>query len=718
MTNKTIIYQVAVAFNSNNSIWDYKSTKKLNIGQIVKVSVKNKEYLGVIWGNDSSNILPDKLKEILEIYKDFYIKKEILEFLKKLSTYTMSPLGGFIKLYLSHEQYLKKFTTAYISLLSDHISEIKLTPKRRQIIEFLKQHNNTYLKERLTEHFSRNIINELINKGVLKEYSCAEKFQDELYEFHLLRLNSYQEKSYLELKPNIFSGYKCSLFAGVTGSGKTEVYLKLIADILPETKGQILIMLPEIMLTKEMVKRFQDRLGKLPLIWHSGLTLKERRRTYQHILSGKSAIIIGARSALFLPYQNLSLIIVDEEHDPSYKQEETIIYNARDAAVLLANSLNIPIILSTATPSIESYHNVLKNKYFYSSLKVRHKEIEPPEILIEDLNKTKLPLDKYISPNLFHLMNKEIDRGKQVLLFLNRKGFAPITICNECGFTYKCRNCSTNLVYHDSRKIYLCHYCGFIKKATNDCPSCHKLESFRYCGAGIEKILEEVKNYFPDKKIAVLSSDYLHIKNSHEVLKDIHLGNVNIIIGTQIISKGYHFKKLSLVGVIDADVGLLNADLRAAEKNFQIINQVVGRAGREEKGKAFIQTYYPKNNLLEAIKKSDYEGFYQYELNIRKIAELPPFKRLVALIISSPSKPDLIKFLQKMQLHQFDTKNIMVMGPIEAPIYIIRSNYRYRFLLKADFNVNIQQYIRKWLKNIALPHNIKLKIDVDPYSFM
>lgn len=649
------IFQVALAINGSKSIFDYTCNHDLQLGQIVAVELRKKLYLGIIWSKNPSEVQFDKLKNITHIYENFSLTKEILKFLYTLSSYNLTPLGSLLKLYLPNERYFK----------------VK-----------------------------------------------PQESSNELYNFNLPKLNPEQEKAYKILKTTTGNGYQTTLFSGVTGSGKTEVYLHITKEVIERTKGQILILLPEIMLTNNMVYRFKERLGTKPLTWHSGIGTKAKKNIISKIASGKQAIIVGARSALFLPYKNLSLIIVDEEHDQSYKQEENVIYNARDAAVLLAKILNIPAILASATPSIESYYNGTKNKYVHCHLAIRHKEVELPEIFIEDLHTKKLMRGQYVSRNLLHKIAQEISKGKQALLFLNRKGFAPITICNNCSFTYKCSHCSTNLVYHQARNIYLCHYCGHSLKSSSHCPSCNMQDSLRYCGAGIEKVSEEVKQYFPDKNIDILSSDHLNKKNYQEIFDNINSGKTDIIIGTQIISKGYHFRNLSCVGVIDADLGFLDADLRSAEKNFQVINQVVGRAGREEKGIAIIQTYYPENKMLQSLQKGDYQNFYKYELSLRNIAALPPFKRLIAIIISSANKPAINKFLKKLTQERLYSQNIEIMGPIEAPIYKLKGRFRYRFLLKSDIKINLQQYVREWLKNVAVPSNIRLKIDVDPYNFL
>ncbi|MEQ9116164.1 MAG: primosomal protein N' [Rickettsiales bacterium] len=652
------VHRIAVTLSHSKCLLDYKHADDLELGQIVSITVRNKDYLGAVYLNNiTSEIEENKLKSISKVFSGCILPTAIMSFIEKLSRYTLNSFGTILKMYLPNEDILKSKKTDEI--------EVK-----------------------------------------------------ESYQFKIPTLNNYQEGAFCVLRKQCEVGYSANLLFGVTGSGKTEIYLKILEEKYKNQGGQFLILLPEIALTNNMVRRFEKRFGSRPRVWHSGATKKEKREIFSRIISGEDIIVVGARSSLFLPFKRLSLIVVDEEHDQSYKQEESPTYNARDASVLLANISNIPIILASATPSLETYNNTKNKKYNIVEVNFRHLDVELPDVIVEDLHKAKLPIGKFLTPNLIHQIDKTLKEKKQVMLFLNRKGFAPITICSSCGFCYKCDDCSSTLVYHQSRKEYVCHYCGQYEKVQKLCPSCSKENSMRYCGAGVEKIKEEVSRFFPEKNIATLTSENAKKQGYVDLFKKIENQEIDIIIGTQIIGKGHHFSNITLVGVVDADIGILDSDLRAGEKSYQMISQVVGRSGREKKGKALIQTFYPKSPVVTSVCRGDYKKYYDQELDIRNETKMPPFGRLVSIIVSSPSKEKLLGFIKELDKNVIFSKYVKVLGPVEAPIFKINKNFRYRFLLKSGLKINIQDYVKEWLKNVPVPHNIFLKIDVDPYNFL
>ncbi len=712
--NRYQTYQVAIAINHSANIFDYFYDGDIQIGQIVCVELKNKEYLGVVVSKNPSTLDPQKIKAVKSLLQGFILSPKIMLFIDKIAKYTMQPFGSFLKLHLQSTEFYKADSEKFISIINGE-SRDSLSKKSQEIYDYLCQAGKAPLKD-ISSKFSKHSMRNLLDKKIIASAEIEATPSDENYEFSLVDLNSDQEKTYHEMKVNKLESH-AMLLHGITGSGKTEIYLHFIKDVIERFGGQILILLPEIMLTNELVNRISQRIGRMPLVWHSKISKKEKRQIFQKISHGKKAIIVGARSALFLPYKNLSTIIVDEEHDNSYKQDEGLCYNARDFSVWLAHILDVPIILSSATPSVESYYNARTGKYKYLSLLERHRRISKPTIEILDLKEKRLEKGRFITDELMHAIAKEVSNQKQVVLFLNRKGFAPITICNSCSHNIKCQNCSTNLVYHKRRNRYLCHHCDYSINFTNDCSNCGEKDSLRFCGAGIDKIYEEIKQYFPDKKVISLSSDESQDEIGQKI-QDIHDAEADIIIGTQLISKGYHFANVSLVGVIDADIGVLGADLRSGEKMFQIINQVVGRSGRESQGKAIIQTYYPDSAILQSIKNNDIESFYKNELYHRQATNMPPFGKIAAIIISGKNLHQLQLFLDDLKKCIPHQRAVEILGPVESAIYILRQNFRYRFLLKSSSNVNLQQLIKEWLSKVVVPNNIKLKIDVDPYNFL
>ncbi len=510
---------------------------------------------------------------------------------------------------------------------------------------------------------------------------------------------------------------KIFLLDGVTGSGKTEVYLEVAKKALMQGK-QVLILLPEIALSEQLLIRFENYFGSKPIVWNSGLTPARRRENWKAIIYGQARLIVGARSALFLPYHNLGLIIVDEEHDQSYKQEEGVIYHARDMAVMRGKYEKIPVILVSATPSVESYENARSGKYIKIALENRHGSAGLPDIQIVDMKKQKIPSGSWISDILHEQIKKNISDKKQSLLFLNRRGYAPLTICRTCGEKIGCPNCDTTLVLHKGRGILLCHHCGYIMSKPSNCPSCES-DALVESGPGVERLEAEVMALFPDAKIQVMTSDTIqNSSNAKELINKMISGEVDILIGTQMIVKGYHFPKLTLVGVIDADMGLSGTDLRASERTYQMLHQVAGRSGREdEKGLAVIQTYYPEHPVIQSIISGERDKFLEAELDARKNAKMPPFLRLASVIISGKTQEESKAFSNLLSTKIPRAENIKVMGPAPATIAYLRGRYRFRFLIVAEKRFNVQKYIKDWLSSVVTPPSIMVRTDIDPYSF-
>ncbi|WP_353269813.1 primosomal protein N' [Wolbachia endosymbiont (group A) of Myopa testacea] len=525
--------------------------------------------------------------------------------------------------------------------------------------------------------------------------------------------------------------YSVTLLDGETGSGKTEVYLSAIAKLVETlNSAQILILLPEIVLTSQLVNRVRGQISKNLVEWHSRLTPKIRRNNLLNIASGNAQIIIGARSALFLPYKNLKLIIIDEEHDSSFKQEQGIIYNARDMAIILAKFENIPIILSSATPLLETIHHVKSGNYNHVKLTKRFGGAELPLIKVVDMRNNK----QWISSELFESIKQTIEKKQQVMLFLNRRGYAQLAVCKKCGYKISCLNCAVWLTYHKKKNALLCHHCSYQLKLPEKCSDCQSEQSFFLYGVGIERLLEEMVKLIPNAKTAMISSDQKSVSNVIDlVLKE----EVNIIIGTQIIAKGHNFPKLTLVGVMNADLSLENSDLRAAEKTYQLLHQVAGRSGRfNEKGMVIVQTNNPESAIIKALLHQKRDSFYEIELKSRREAKMPPFSRLIALIICGKNQiatqkaaNEIVKSLlchtsssttciQEKNVSA-DKKEFEILGPSPAAINFLNNKYRYRVLLKIHnkHSLSIQKKLKCWIKNCNLNSSIAVIIDVDPVSF-
>lgn len=508
------------------------------------------------------------------------------------------------------------------------------------------------------------------------------------------------------------------LLEGVTGSGKTEVYFEIIESILKEG-GQSLILLPEIALSTQWLQRFKARFGFEPAVWHSDLPPGKRKATYKAIIEGKAAVTVGARSALFLPFSNLKLVIVDEEHDGSYKQEEGVIYNARDMAVVRAKLSDACCILASATPSLESEMNVRSEKYGHIQLTSRYGGAQFPDVKLIDLRKVRLPSQSWISPQLRTSLEETLQRGEQAMLFLNRRGYAPLTLCEGCGERIMCPQCSISLVQHKSHSKLLCHHCGYLTSQPSSCSACHAEDSFKSIGPGVERIYEEVKTFLPEARCALLTSDHLTTpKKIKECVENIQNHEVDFLIGTQIMAKGHHFPLLTLVGVIDGDSALSGSDLRAAEKSFQLLHQVAGRSGREARqGQVFIQTYLPEHPLMQALVHHNKAQFLALEGEQRQLHDFPPFGRLAALILSGKKKEDVEKAARILARTFPETEKAILLGPTPAPLSYLRGRHRWRLLIKTAKHFPIQSLLQHWLSLTPLHPSLKLQIDIDPYSF-
>ena len=727
-----------------NEPFDYSVESKKDgvcVGQVVLVPFGKRKNVGIIVGEGTRTIPKEKLKRIEEIYEINPIPQPSIELINFLANWYCVYKGLVLKMVLSpveaitSTEYKKVYKSKFQD--SDEIEEInkyKITSKRKLILDFLFKSKQAVFQEDLIDNtgVSKSILKDMTKKNLIVEELVKKQAYSNLkvpnynkIKFEINKLLNSEQKNAVE-KINVSIKKKkpdCFLLDGVPGSGKTETYFQTVKTCLDEGK-QILILLPEISLTPDWEKRFHQSFSFAPLVWHSGITKTKKKQIWLSALNSSAGVIVGARSALMLPILNLGLIIVDEEHDPAFKQEEGVRYNARDMAIYKAIRSSVPIVLASATPSLETYHNMKIGKYIHLTLPKRATGAALPDIKLIDLKANTPERGKWISSVLTNEIKSKLDNREQSLLFLNRRGYAPLTICNSCGNKIKCVNCETWLVEHRSQNTLVCHHCGYTKRISNTCDICGAEGQIKACGPGVERIEEEINQLFPEAKLTVLSSDTMKSqKTLVKTLEKIKNNKVDIIIGTQMIAKGHDFPDLKLVGIIDSDVGLSGGDLRASERSFQLLQQVSGRSGRhsideQDKGVVFLQTYDNENPIIRAIAKNNRDDFFEKELSSRKNANMPPFGRLAAIILSSKYEKKLDGFASELLRVAPLFKNVKIFGPAPAPLYFLRGKYRRRFLIKSDKTVNIQDVLLNWTNKIKTPHNVKLTIDIDPFSFM
>jgi primosomal protein N' (replication factor Y) len=514
-------------------------------------------------------------------------------------------------------------------------------------------------------------------------------------------------------------GFSATLVDGVTGSGKTEVYFEAVAEAIRRDK-QVLILMPEIALTAQFLDRFAARFGVRPAEWHSELAPRKRARTWSAVAAGEVSVVVGARSGLFLPYSGLGLIVVDEEHDPAYKQEDGVRYHARDMAVVRARETRIPIVLASATPSVETVVNARRGRYAHLHLPERFGGQHLPSVEAIDLRREGPPRGRFISPRLAEAVKIALERGEQALLFLNRRGFAPLTLCSACGHRMACPNCDAWLVDHRFKRRLVCHHCGYAMPPPEQCPKCEAKGSFVAVGPGVERLEHEAAELFPGARMLVLSSDLVDsMERLRQELDDVAQGRFDIVIGTQLVAKGHHFPKLNLVGIVDADLGLSNGDPRAAERTFQMLHQVVGRAGREVgRGYGYLQTHQPEHPVMRALIAQDRDAFYAAEIEVREKAGYPPFGRLASLLISGADRHATEAHARRIAAVSPVHDQVRVLGPAEAPLAVVRGRHRFRLLVKSPRSFDLSAYLREWLAVAPKAKGtLKLEVDVDPQSF-
>jgi primosomal protein N' (replication factor Y) len=694
-------------------------------GDIVCVPLGPREATAVVWAeNPKPDIrLDNRLKDVEEKLELPPLRPELRSFVDWVANYTVSSRGMVLRMCLRMGEHLGAERERVGVRLAGSPPQ-RMTTARRRVLELLADGMTRAKGEAVRDAgVSAGVVDGLIDEGtletlVLPPEPVAEKPDPD---FMQPEFGADQAAAAAALKATVAQGgYAVTLLDGVTGSGKTEVYFEAVADTIRAGR-QSLILMPEIALTAQFLDRFAARFGVRPAEWHSELSPRKRARTWRAVAGGEASVVVGARSALFLPYADLGLIVVDEEHDPAYKQEDGVHYHARDMAVVRGHIARIPVVLSSATPSIETIVNARRGRYARVALPERFGGQLMPAVEAIDLRQAPPPRGRFISPVLAGEVLTAMERKEQALLFLNRRGYAPLTLCRACGFRFSCPNCDSWLVDHRFRKRLVCHHCGFSTPHPAQCPKCHAENSFVACGPGVERLEGEVRELFPEARVLVLSSDLVAtVERMREEFADIAKGLFDIVIGTQLVAKGHHFPMLNLVGVVDADLGLSNGDPRAAERTFQLLHQVVGRAGRDAGiGRGFLQTHQPEHPVMRALIAQDREAFYDAEIGLREKTHYPPFGRLASIVVSGPDKHEAEAHARAVARAAPKAEEVRVFGPAEAPLALVRGRHRLRLLIRAPRSFDLSAYMREWLS--AAPKakgNIKIDIDVDPQSFL
>ncbi|MCC0003297.1 MAG: primosomal protein N' [Methylobacteriaceae bacterium] len=712
---------------------------RLAPGDIVDIPLGTRETAGVVWAVRETGAASN-LKAVTARRGAPPLRRNLLRFIDWVARWTLSPRGMVLRMAIRAAEGAGP-EPVRLGYRPTGVAPERLTPARARVLGVAAD-GFARSKSALAEAAacSAGVIDSLVDCGALEALALPPEpvALPPDPDFAVAALAPEQADAAAALRGAVESRtYAASLLEGVTGSGKTEVYFEAVAAAL-RSGGQALILMPEIALTAQFLDRFAARFGVRPAEWHSGVSGRKRARIWTGAAEGSVAVVAGARSALFLPFADLRLIIVDEEHEAAYKQEDGVPYHARDMAVVRAHIEGAAVVLASATPSIETRVNAEQGRYGWLRLPARHGGRPMPALAAIDLRRFPPPRSKWISPALERAVGETLAAGEQTLLFLNRRGFAPLTLCRACGHRFQCPNCTAWLVEHRFRRALVCHHCGHVERRPDACPECDTPDSLTACGPGVERLAEEVATLFPDARTLTLSSDFPGgTERLRREIEEISRGAFDIVIGTQLVAKGHNFPHLTLVGVVDADVGLSSGDPRAAERTFQLLQQVTGRAGRGEKaGRGLLQTWQPDHPVIRALISGDQEKFYAEEISAREFAHLPPFSRLAAIVVSGTDRAAVESHARALVRAAFslpaesgfrlapagglpDPDEIVVLGPAEAPIAMVRGRYRFRLLVRAPKSADLQGFLRAMLA--AGPKergNVRAQVDVDPMSFL
>jgi len=709
--------------------YDYRLPPGLTAapGDFVTVPLGGRMVEGVVWGEaDRQGVAASRLKDVEAVLPVPPLPAMNRSFIDWMAAYVLAPPGSVLKMAMSAPGIFEppRSRLGYRLVANAEITPfLRMTPERRRVLALLEDGLARAPADLAREAgVGTAVPRGLAEAGLLQEVALDAEINFDRPDPDLPApsLSPFQAEALAGLaRKETQGGFSVSVIDGVTGSGKTEVYFEAIAEALRQDR-QVLVLLPEIALSSQWLTRFADRFGCNPAEWHSDLTPARRRATWRAVAEGRVRVIVGARSALHLPLPELGLIVVDEEHEAAFKQEEGVIYHARDMAVARARFANCPILLVSATPSLETLANVQAGRYGLVHMPERHGGADLPDIKLIDLRRHKPKARSFLSEPLRKALAETLEAGDQALLFLNRRGYAPLTLCDHCGHRMQCPRCTAWLVEHRFLNRLICHHCGYAEEKPQECPECGEADSFRPVGPGVERLAEEAAALHPQARIEMATSDTLFSPAAAaEFVRRMTEREVDIVIGTQIVAKGYHFPHLTLVGVVDADLGLHGGDLRAAERTWQLLQQVAGRVGRaEKKGHVWLQTANPDAAVMQALAANDRDGFLAAEEAERRLGGWPPFGRLAAIVVSGP-EADAVDALA---LHLAHTAphgpEIEILGPAEPPLALLRGRHRRRLLVKTGRNQRIQALIQDWLAPLKLPASLKLTVDIDPYSFM
>jgi primosomal protein N' (replication factor Y) len=706
---------------------DYRVPHGITVkpGSIVVAPLGPRQLVGVVWEEDSfpdgETVGDNRLRNLLEVVDAPPLPETLRRLIEWTADYYLAPPAAVLRMALSSMAALEGARTVIEYKATGAVPD-RMTEQRTQALERIGDRQGLIRELAMIGGVSDAVIRGLIKQDIFEPVEVSVDTPFPMPDpAHAQPALSEAQTSAAEQMADAVRAHDFAPFLldGVTGSGKTEVYFEAIAAAIRADR-QVLVLLPEIALTEPFLERFEKRFGTIPVNWHSGLRQTERRRAWRAIASGQAQVVVGARSALFLPYPNLGLIVVDEAHEASFKQEDGVHYHARDVAVMRGLIEKFPVILASATPAIETRHQVELGRYAEIKLPSRFGGAQMPGI--EGVNLLTDPPERgrWIAPPLVKAIDEVMAKGEQSLLFLNRRGYAPLTLCRHCGYRFQCPNCTAWMVEHRLTHRLACHHCGHVIPAPRRCPDCKEEDSLVACGPGVERIADEVKALWPQARIALATSDTLWSPaRAADFVKSVEAGDVDIIVGTQLVTKGYHFPNLTLVGVIDADLGLEGGDLRAAERTFQQIVQVAGRAGRGEKpGKVYIQTRMPGSEVIQSLIEGDTERFYAVETENRRRANAPPFGRFAAIIVSSEDADEAAQTARLIGKSAPVIEGMRVYGPAPAPLSVLRGRHRHRLLIHATRQVDVQAAIREWLGNLAWKSGTRVAVDVDPYSFM
>jgi primosomal protein N' (replication factor Y) (superfamily II helicase) len=691
-------------------------------GDVVLVPLNRREEVGVVWDAPADAAVPShKLKTVVGILDTPPMTESLRRFVDWIAAYTLTPPGEVMAMALRVVSGAARPIVRYRR--ADAPPAVRLTPPRQRVLDVLARQEPRLAADLLREaQVSAAVLRGMTEAGLVTTELSApgSPFLLPDPDYPGPALSPLQQPVAAALCDAVSArGFSVTLVDGVTGSGKTEVYLEAVAACL-RTGRQALVMLPEIALSSQWIERFQRRFGVAPAVWHSDLPSRVRKVTWQAVAEGAAPVVVGARSALFLPFPDLGLVVVDEEHEAAFKQQDGVVYNARNMAVVRARLSSCPAVLVSATPSLETVANVEAGRYAHLRLTSRHAGASLPKISLIDLRETPADRGRFLAPPLIQAVRETLARGEQAMLFLNRRGYAPLTLCRACGHRMQCPNCTAWLVEHRTRSQLLCHHCGHTIPIPSECPVCKVKDSLTPVGPGIERITEEAALVFPEARRMIMASDT--IAGPHAAAAAAHAieaREVDLIIGTQLVAKGWHFPHLTFVGVVDADLGLAGGELRASERTVQLLHQVAGRAGRAEApGQVMLQTFIPEHPVMQALLQGDLDAFMESEAESRRDGEWPPYGRLAAVIVSADTAIMADTVARDLGWAAPRGDGIVVLGPAPAPMALLRGRHRRRLLLKVRRDVAVQPILRAWLASVRVPAGGRVDVDVDPISFL